>query len=71
MYRLKHFIFGWDYIHWDNGCDQGIARVYKTKEGKIYYWRYRIIDVLDVIHRPDQVIWLTCKSDKYFKQEEK
>jgi len=66
MYKLKNFLFGWDYIQWRNSCDQGIARVHAGPDGKIWYWRYRITSVIDTIKHPDQVIWLTCHPSKYF-----
>ena len=69
MYRLWHKLFGWDYILWKNSADVGIARVIKPKSGQIAYWRYRITNVLDIIEKPDQVIWLTCSPSKYFNSE--
>ncbi len=67
MYKLLNMIFGWDYIYWKNSADQGVARVYKNKDGIIYYYRYRIASLIDVIKDPDQVIWLTCSKKKYFE----
>lgn len=67
MYKLLNIIFGWDYIYWKNSADQGVARVYKNKDGIIYYCRYRITSLIDVIKDPDQVIWLTCSKKKYFE----
>ena len=31
MYKIYKYLFGWDYIHWKNSADYGIARVFKTK----------------------------------------
>lgn len=42
MYKLKHKLFGWDYIIWNNDADSGIARVITLKDGKIGYWRYSV-----------------------------
>jgi hypothetical protein len=64
LYRLKHLIFGWDYIAWENSCSNGIARVEKDGNGNVWYWRYRITRVR--IRKPEQVIWLTCPPSKYF-----
>ncbi len=66
MYRILNFLFGWDYIYWTNSADQGISKVFKAKDNKICYYRYRITGLIDQIFEPKQVIWLTCNSDKYF-----
>lgn len=65
MWRIFNFLFGWDYIVWENSADQGVARVHKSPDGVVWYWRYRLINVVDKIKTPDQVTWLTCKSSKY------
>ena len=70
MHWLLNKIFGWDYIAWSNFADQGVSRVYKTQCGKVYYWRYRVTKKIDEILEPDQVIWLTCKPEKYFNNIE-
>lgn len=67
IWRTLHWIFGWDYVMWQNIADHGVARVRVNPEGRIFYWRYRNIGVLDEIKDRNQVFWLTCKSDKYFK----
>lgn len=66
MYKLFNLLFNFDYIVWKNSADEGIARVIKLCDGKIGYWRYRLIQVFDIIKNPDQVIWLTCHPNKYF-----
>ncbi len=65
MYKLLNKLFGWDYIQWSNFADSGIARVQKDFNGKLYYFRYRSIKVIDVIHDKDNFIWLTCEPIKY------
>lgn len=65
MIYLFNKLFGWDYIHWTNSCDQGVARVRKDGNGKAWYFRYKITSVVDIIRDKDQVIWLTCSPDKY------
>lgn len=67
MIHLFNKLFGWDYIHWTNSCDQGNARVHKSPDGKVWYYRYKITCIIDVINEPDDVIWLTCHPNKYFK----
>lgn len=66
MYRLLHWLFGWDYIQWSNSAHQGVARVYVDGMGRVFYWRYKVTKLVDIIQKPEQVIWLTCEPDKYF-----
>jgi len=65
MWRLLHFLFGWDYIHWHNSADQGIARVHVAADGTVFYWRYHGCCVLDKIEHTDDVVWLTCQPEAY------
>ena len=65
MWKLKHRLFGWDYIQWRNSADEGVARVHVDGMGRAYYWRYRNIHVADIIREPEQVLWLTCPPHKY------
>jgi hypothetical protein len=67
MYKLLNLLFGFDYIHWRNSADQGIARVHKSQDGVVWYWRYGLTQVADIITKKEQVIWLTCKAEKYIK----
>lgn len=69
MYRLLHWLFGWDYIQWRNTADQGIARVRVDGRGVVWYWRYRLICAADRITSADQVLWMTCSPDKYMKAD--
>lgn len=68
MYKIFNKLFGFDYIYWENTADQGVARVFVTKDGNICYWRYRSTRLLDKITNPSQVVWLTCSPTKYFKE---
>lgn len=65
MYKLKNFLFGWDYIYWTNYADSGIARVLKLPDGTVVYWRYKFTNVMDTIYSEEQVRWLTCKPSKF------
>lgn len=67
MYKIKNKLFGWDYVHWRNSADSGIARVITLKDGRVAYWRYPMTKVMDEITNPKQVFWLTCEPSKYFK----
>ncbi len=69
MYKLKNILFGYDYIYWKNSCDNGIARVHRAGDGKVYYFRYKTTNLIDLIQDPNQVIWLTCSPDKYLNPE--
>ena len=68
-YQLFHKVFGWDYIVWKNTADQGIARVQTLPSGEVYYWRYKLTKVVDIVKNSDQVLWLTCSPAKYFSSE--
>jgi hypothetical protein len=67
MWKLLSKLCGWDYIAWKNTASQGIARVYLDGDGVCYYWRYKNIKVADRINSADQVVWLTCSSEKYLR----
>ena len=49
MYKIYNYLFGWDYIQWSNTCDFGIARVHVLPDGKVVFWQYRGISVLQQI----------------------
>ena len=66
IYKLLNKLFGWNYIYWRNSADQGVARVFVSRDGKVYYWRYKTTKVMDIITDPKDVVWLTCHPDKYF-----
>ena len=65
MYKILNKLFGWDYVAWSNSCDNGIARVYKSLDNKVWYFRYKNTKLIDLIKNQDQVVWLTCKPSKY------
>lgn len=65
IYRLLHWLFGWDYVQWRNSADAGVARVRVDGVGRVFYWRYSVIKVADVISDPSRVLWLTCSPRKY------
>jgi hypothetical protein len=69
MYKLYNWLFGWDYICWQNSADSGIARVHKSKDNKVFYWRYKITNLIDYLppQHGQRVTWLTCSPDKYIK----
>jgi len=69
MWRLFNWLFGWDYILWQNGCNSGIARVHMSPDGNVWYWRYKITGTVDFLPANDhrKIIWLTCKPEKYIK----
>lgn len=66
IYPLLHWLFGWDYICWHNSVSYGVARVHAEEgTGRVWYWRYKNIALIDVIKEPSQVVWLTCAPTKY------
>lgn len=70
IYKVLHKLFGWDYVHWTNTVDRGIARVHVDYTNRVWYWRYRSTKLIDEIKAPNQVLWLTCEPSKYFKKLE-
>jgi len=68
MWKLFNFLFGWDYIYWEDYDSSGIARIYDGFNGCPWFFQYKIIKVIKEIKRADEVIWLTCKSSKYLKE---
>lgn len=71
MWRILNKLFGYDYIVWNNGFKSGIARVHVNDDGVVYCYSNRMRSMIEKINSPDQVFWLTCKSNKYFKEENK
>lgn len=69
IYQILNYIFGWDYILWDDSIHEGVARVRINPSGVIYYWKYKSIKVMKTLSSPEQVFWLTCKPEKYFKED--
>ena len=67
MWKLNHWLFGWDYVYWENSATQGISRVYKAESGQIYFYQFKVINVIKKITHPDDVLWLTCSPSKYFE----
>ena len=66
FYKVLNKLFGWNYIYWYNSADQGIARVFVSRDGKVYYWRYKSTKLMDIVTDPKDVVWLTCRPEKYF-----
>lgn len=72
MYKLLNKLFGWDYVHWANFADQGIARLHVSPDGKVWFWRYKSTKVIDILPvRFATVIFLTCRSEKYLPEDSK
>ena len=70
MWKIFHKLFGWDYVHWQNSCDSGISRILVDKNGLVYIKQYSF-HWLELFNPCDssKMIWLTCKPDKYKKNE--
>jgi hypothetical protein len=66
MYKLWYYLFGWDYIYWENTADYAIAKIHTTYEGIVYYKYGRYIRP---IVSNVTVIFLTCDKLKYIKGE--
>jgi hypothetical protein len=68
MWKIWNKLFGWDYISWKNSAAQGIARVNKGHNGECWYFRYKTTRRIDKVESADQVVWLTCKPEKYLSK---
>jgi len=69
MYKLLHWIFGWDYIYWKNSASQGIARLKVLPDKTLCFYQYRLTNLIKPIKNPDDYLWLTCKPEKYFPEK--
>jgi len=69
IYKILNKLFGWDYVLWENTCSKGVSRVRNDGDGVTYY--VSIVYGLSIIKRSYEVIWLTCPSSKYLKNEVK
>ena len=67
MYKVLHYLFGWDYIYWQTDFSNGIARVFISHDWQVFYWKDRFLDSrITSINNPDEVLWLTCTPGNYF-----
>ena len=69
-----NYIFGWDYILWENSLYTGISRVRKLPNGDIYFLTYGNPTLLNNITTGKgngEVVteWLTCDKSKYLPTE--
>jgi|TARA_R110000851_G_scaffold72207_1_gene160168 hypothetical protein len=71
MYKILNYLFGFDYIHWKNTIDSGVARIHIDCNGNVFYWKYKNIKFADHIKDASKFLWLTCSPDKYLKNSNK
>lgn len=67
LWRLWHWLFGWDYIVWTGPGFIAVSRVFNDGDGRTYYWVSRSACLTHEITAAKDVIWLTCKPSKYLK----
>ena len=72
MYKLWHYLFGWDYILWKNSLYSGISRVRILPNGDAYFLTYGRKELLNNITTGKGsgeyvAEWLTCDKSKYIK----
>lgn len=72
MWKLKHWLFGWDYILIRFGTGHYRRKIVKTFDG-IYYinmdmLHYEPIKLTAETCKERDVMWLTCNPDKYIKE---
>lgn len=66
MYKLKHWLFGWDYIKIRYPISgSGISRVRKLSGGTLGFRMYDGVCLSGEIKYASQVFWLTCNPSKY------
>jgi hypothetical protein len=65
MYKLKNFLFGYDYVYCKSTLN--ISKVRTLPDGTVYFYDYPFIKSIQVIDNPNNVLWLTCLPSKYFK----
>jgi len=71
MYKILHWLFGWDYVLWvyTKTGQSNIVRVRQAVDGTLWYKSHLLFGWVEVIKTPKQVIWLTCCPSKYFGVE--
>ncbi len=77
MWKLFHFIFGWDYVYWENPNTYklcGVSRIYKDGFGIPYIiikipdtdYTYKIyLHLTPDVCKYYSIMWLTCTPQKY------
>ena len=61
MYKLLNWIFGWNYLYWENTAASGIARIRYTYNGEPYFNQYSFKKVL-LPSKVNFIIYLTCEE---------
>lgn len=66
MWKLKHWLFGWDYVKIRYAFDYHVRRIRTSYNGVHYcnWWG----DILYLTDNFRDKIWLTCNPDKYIKE---
>lgn len=67
MYKILNYLFGWDYVAWQNTCAHGIARVQVNGDGEPFIFYYKITNAWKSLKNPGHfnINWLTCSPKKY------
>ena len=61
-WRLKNYLFGWDYVSYQFGSSSYQSRVRKIPNGDVYY---KHANIKTIINPNTKLIWLTCLPEKY------
>lgn len=73
MWRLWNKLFGWDYIYWESSTIEHCitSRIRVTGDGIPYFTSFKyagyLYKVKDHLH---EILWLTCKPEKYLGNHE-
>lgn len=74
MYRILNYLFGWDYVTWEDCLYKGVSRVRVLPNGKPYFLKYGSNSNFEYITKENNgstVIhaWMTCDPSKYISEK--
>lgn len=70
LYQIFNYLFGWDYILWQDACYKGVSKIRILPNGKPYYLKYGSVRCFEYITEDNcgsTIVgaWLTCEPSKY------
>lgn len=74
MYKLWNYLFGWDYILWENCLYRGVSRLRRLPNGDVYFLAYGNMSCFNNITKGTGngevvVEWLTCDKNKWINED--
>ena len=69
-YKILNYLFGWDYILWQDCLYKGVSKIRQLPNGDYYFLKYGSINCFTRIPKENKetnkvIAWLTCNKDKY------